>query len=311
MKIIKWITVALFVLLALLIIWVSVLHLRSFEESEAYTQEFKANAAGEFVSLEVGETHYTIDGDETAPTVILVHGFSMPMEVWGTTARNLVARGYRVVQYDLLGRGFSERPDVPYTGELFERQLIGLMDALGVDKARGIVGLSMGGAVTARVVANHPDRFETAAFIAPLHEPIAAPGVPASLGFYMFSAFYVPSLENSISPEHYGASVAAHLTESYQQQRKGEGFVRAITSSVYNFTPDDHPAYYARIAEAGIPTLLFWGTADKTVPFAQHEAVMESLNLDATGLVTFEGAGHLPHLEQPDVFVEYLTGFLR
>lgn len=311
MKIIKWIASVLFVLLVLLVLWVTMLHWRSFEESQPYNEAYTSHATGSFFDLQEGQTHYRTFGDDNDPVVVLVHGFSMPMEVWGTTARDLSERGYFVVQYDLLGRGYSERPNVPYTGELYENQLIGLLDALNVDQARAVVGLSMGGGIAARVVANHPERVEKVAFVAPLHEPIQAPGVPASLGFYMFSAFYVPSLMESISTEHYGATVAQNIKESYMIQRQGEGFVRALTSSVYNFTPDDHARFYRAIAEQGTPSLLFWGTADNTVPYTLSEAVMESLELDRTGLIRFEGAGHLPHLEQPDTFIEYLTAFLQ
>ncbi|CUS48864.1 MAG: bifunctional 3-oxoadipate enol-lactonase / 4-carboxymuconolactone decarboxylase PcaL [Idiomarinaceae bacterium HL-53] len=310
MKVIQWIASVLFVLLVLLVVWVYVLHARSFNEELQYDEQLQARAPGEVIEAGLGGTHYQVFGAEHEPTIVLVHGFSMPTAVWGQTGPLLAARGFRVVQYDLWGRGFSARPDVPYTGALYEQQLISLLDALSIQEPVAIVGLSMGGAITARTVANHPERFSHVAFIAPLHQPMAPPSIPASLGYYMLSAFYVPALATSISPEKYGAAVAQELSTAYESQREIEGFTRALTSSIYSFTPDNHPAYFQRVGERVMPKLVIWGTADDTVPFSHHTGVLSDLNVTTDALVVFEGAGHLPHLEAPDMFAEAMAKFI-
>src|SRR4029453_5740848 len=64
----------------------------------------------------------------------------------------------RVARYDYYGRGFSDRPNVRYTADLFDRQMLQLLDSLGWTGPVDIVGLSMGGPVTAEFTGRHPER---------------------------------------------------------------------------------------------------------------------------------------------------------
>ncbi|MEV7041747.1 alpha/beta fold hydrolase [Amycolatopsis sp. NPDC051061] len=59
---------------------------------------------------------------------------------------------------DLLGYGYSERPDVPYTREFYTRQLRELLDGLGVRTPVHVVGASLGGAIATAFTAENPGR---------------------------------------------------------------------------------------------------------------------------------------------------------
>ena len=65
----------------------------------------RAAAPGKFVRLTDGVTHYKFDGPDSGRTVVLVHGFSVPMYIWDSTAIALANAGYRVLRYDEFGRG--------------------------------------------------------------------------------------------------------------------------------------------------------------------------------------------------------------
>lgn len=311
MKVIQWIGLALIALLVGVIMWVLALHWTSFDEKTSLNVQVQASAPGQFVELVEGLTHYQTFGPTDGPVVILVHGFSIPAAVWGETPDYLASQGFRVIQYDLFGRGYSARPDIPYVGALFESQLIGLLDALAIEQPVAVVGLSMGGAVAARTVANHPNRFNSMSLIAPLHQPLTPMGIPAGLGYYMLSAFYVPAISKSLAIGNFTTATKQALQESYQQQKEIRGFTRALTSSLYNFSPDNHPQYYRQVAAHGIPVMLAWGTADTTVPFNQNEAVRSDANVADANFVVFEGAGHTPHLEHPQQYNQSLSKFLN
>src|SRR5882672_6533208 len=83
----------------------------------------RRGAAGRFVRLSGGVTHYDVAGPDSGRTVVLIHGFSVPYYIWDSTAAALSAAGYRVVRYDEYGRGLSDRPDVPYSDDLYDRQI--------------------------------------------------------------------------------------------------------------------------------------------------------------------------------------------
>jgi pimeloyl-ACP methyl ester carboxylesterase len=57
-----------------------------------------------------------------------------------------------------------------------------------------------------------------------------------------------------------------------------------------------------------IPTLVVWGTRDRLIPpwhaTAAHQAIAESR------VVLFEGAGHFPHLDEPERFAQVLGDFM-
>ncbi len=90
--------------------------------------------SGSFVALSDGCTHYELGGPQDGRPVALVHGFSVPYFIWDPTFRFLADSGFRVLRYDLFGRGFSDRPHLRYDIDLFCKQLRELLDILGFER---------------------------------------------------------------------------------------------------------------------------------------------------------------------------------
>src|SRR5207253_6441 len=92
----------------------------------------------------------------SGPPVILVHGIAASLEYWRFTIGAL-APGHRVLAIDLPGCGFSERgamlPTLPETADI----LVGLLDALGIERA-SFVGNSLGGLICLETALRHPER---------------------------------------------------------------------------------------------------------------------------------------------------------
>ena len=119
-------------------------------EREDLDDEARSLATGSFVELTDGQVHYELAGSGDGPVVVLVHGFSVPSFIWDPTFEELLSQGFRVLRYDLFGRGFSDRPDVDYDGTLFVEQLHELLAELGIEEPVDLVGLSMGGRYVSR-----------------------------------------------------------------------------------------------------------------------------------------------------------------
>ena len=105
------------------------------------------SAPGHFTKLSQGRTHYKWHGPSDGPVVVLVHGLTTPSYVWTALLPGLTGAGYRVLRYDLYGRGFSDRPKGAQTGAFFVRQLQDLLQDQGVDGPVPVVGYSMGGSI--------------------------------------------------------------------------------------------------------------------------------------------------------------------
>ena len=101
--------------------------------------------------------NYAVSGAETAPPVLLHHPLATNLTVWDELTAALEPK-YRVIRFDARGHGLTEAPAGPYTFKTLAADTIGVLDHLGIKKAR-YLGLSMGGFVGQVVGVTHPERF--------------------------------------------------------------------------------------------------------------------------------------------------------
>jgi len=92
------------------------------------------------------------------PPLILLHGTGGHLEAYARNVARL-ARSFRVIAYDMVGHGFSDCPDAPYTLDVHADHLRDLMAALGIERAH-LSGESLGGWVAAWVAAHRPELVE-------------------------------------------------------------------------------------------------------------------------------------------------------
>src|SRR4051794_34639766 len=91
--------------------------------------------------------------------LILLHGLLLSQEMHRPLAEALAARGNHVITLDLLGHGRSDRPrDMwDYSMAIYGRQVVALMDHLGIDQA-AVMGTSLGANAALEVAAQDPER---------------------------------------------------------------------------------------------------------------------------------------------------------
>lgn len=94
------------------------------KEKKVLTTAERKNIDGKFIKLSQGITHYQLEGPENGEVVILVHGFSVPYYIWDGTYEFLVKNGYKVLRYDMYGRGYSDRPVTVYNKNLYNTQSV-------------------------------------------------------------------------------------------------------------------------------------------------------------------------------------------
>ena len=140
----KKLKTSLWILLAIVCIAILILPVILNKETKVLNPENRKEAPGEFINLTNGITHYEEFGHDTAQTVLLVSGFSVPYYIWDRTFEVLKENGFHVLRFDFFGRGYSDRPDVVYNSELFTQQIADLLISLNIDKPIDIIGLSMG-----------------------------------------------------------------------------------------------------------------------------------------------------------------------
>ena len=282
-------------------------------ENKELNEATRAHVPGNFVLLSDGYTHYELDGPEDGHTVVLVHGFSVPYFIWDPTFEFLKNSGFRVLRYDLFGRGYSDRPRVRYDIDLFCKQLRELTDTLGL-KHFILMGLSLGGPISATFTTRCPERVQKLVLVDPagakaviLAQAIIGeimPGLRGLLPGPLRSGKKSKDEEN----EFFNPAQLKAFTEKYMVQMKYKGFMRAILSTMRYGMLGDFSEAYRKIGELGLPSLLFWGRDDRTVPFEQSDIVRAAIPQIA--FHAFEHCGHIPHYEKPDEANPILLEFL-
>jgi len=170
----KWKYVA--VLLAfLLIIPIGIYYTLNPETNELNEAE-RARLGGTFIKLSEGMTHYKLEGKDGGELVVLVHGGRVPMWTWDKQVQALTEAGFKVLRYDMYGRGYSDRPEVTYNRKLYQRQLLELVDALGFAKFN-LIGFSLGGATAVNFTAQNPERVRKLVLIAPVIKNFKVPSI--------------------------------------------------------------------------------------------------------------------------------------
>jgi pimeloyl-ACP methyl ester carboxylesterase len=123
--------------------------------------------AGQMVQLSQGATHIRWSGPARGPVAVLVHGLTSPLEVWDQVAGGLAATGYRVLTYDLYGRGLSDAPRGAHTPAFHARQLGDVLASQGLAEDVTLIGYSMGGAIATAYAGANPQQVKRLVLIAP------------------------------------------------------------------------------------------------------------------------------------------------
>jgi len=244
---------------------------------------------------------------------VLVHGFSTPYFIYDLTFEFLVNAGFRVLRYDLFGRGYSDRPRVNYDIHLFVRQLKDLLDALGL-KQVSLIGLSMGGPITTSFVSKYPDYVSKHVLIDPvgakqveLLRILKSLNLPV-VGELALGLFGSASMVKGIAADLFDSKAVEHFQAQYKVQMQYKGFKRAILSTMRNGMLESFYETYACVGKLHKPTLLFWGTDDRTVPFEYSKFILKAMPHAEFHVI--ENCGHIPHYEKPEVVNPILLEFL-
>ncbi|PAV21475.1 alpha beta-hydrolase [Pyrrhoderma noxium] len=268
---------------------------------------------GNYANFPFGRVRYWIFGPENGEKVVLVHGLSIPAIIWKDVAPQLAAKGFRVLVYDLYGRGYSDAPQVPYNAGLYTTQLALLMQHVHWGKAH-IVALSMGGGITTSFVSSFPELTTgKIALIAPTglmetsdfsrtSKVMSSPLIQYITSTSLVRTFLqkLGSGDSSIDPIHEIVQIqSAYLP----------GYNGAIASSLRDGPLRGLSQAYSALAKHKQDLLLIWGTDDNSVPY-RYAANIQKL-VPNSKLITVDGGNHDLTLSNPKVVCEALVDFLR
>lgn len=246
-----------------------------------------------------------VEGPEGAPWITLSHALANNLTLWDEISAALSDR-YRVLRYDQRGHGKSEAVPGPYTFPMLIEDVIGIWDALGVEKSHWI-GLSIGGMIGYGLGIHHPDR---------LHTIIACdsrPDAPADYAAYFQSRIdkarekgmegvVESTIERWFTPESLARNLPV-LDRVRQMIRTTnpighEGCCEALKTLSYG--PQLH--------QIPVPTLVLGGAKDKGAP--PDKLAEAAAKIPQGEHVVIPDAGHISALENPDAVLATIETWL-
>jgi pimeloyl-ACP methyl ester carboxylesterase len=266
------------------------------------------------VRLSRGLVHYELSGPEGGSLVVLVPGLSVPYSTWDRNAPALASEGFRVLRYEHYGRGYSDRPRVAYSLDLYVEQLAELLQSLGLAGGAFLVGLSMGGPVAAATATRRPGLAVGLAFVDPLFEwPAQGPRarlLTAPLVGDAIMALRGPRiLAEGQRVDFLDEASYLEFLPSYLPPLGYAGIGRAVLATLRSIPSWPLRETYAALGRTSLPLLLLWGKEDATLPFEQSRRLLRLM--PAAEFRCVEDAGHVPQWEKAEEVNEALIKFIK
>ncbi len=250
--------------------------------------------------------NYELSGKKGAQVVVLSHSLSCSLLMWNPQMDALNPY-FQLLRYDSRGHGDSDAPSGPYTLELLARDVIGLLDALDMDRVH-FVGLSLGGMIGQSLALNNPGRLkslslcDTAAFVPAEAQPLWQERMDEACKRGM-EALLEQTMERWFTPSF------------LKQDSKMVALIRAqlLATPVSGYIGCAEAIrklnYRDRLSEVKMPTLIMVGAEDPGTPVSASEAMHKRIS--NSKLVILPSARHLSNVEQADAFNSALLKFLK
>lgn len=247
----------------------------------------------------------------TGDPVLLIHGSGPGVSAlanWRTVLPEL-SKDHRLIAPDVLGFGYTERPEgVTYDLATWTEHLVGLMDALGIERA-AVVGNSFGGALALNLAVHHPQRVSRLVLMGALGVPFPiTEGLDAVWGFE-------PSFESMRHLMDLFAHDRSLVTDELAQLRLAAATRPGVQEAFRAMFPAPRqrsveamtiPDQYLR--ELTQPTLIIHGRDDEVIPLSTSMRLHELI--DDSQLHVFGRCGHWVQIEHAAAFTRLVGDFL-
>lgn len=248
------------------------------------------------------KTTYLSAGDG-APVVCL-HGAGAGAVTWYPSIGE-ISKNFQVIAPDIVGYGESDKPDASYDRPYFSAWLKEFLVSLNVHKAH-IVGLSQGGSIALQFVLDNPEIVGKLVLV-DSGSLGAQPSLPSFLGMLWLNVFPSPLASRFYSryilfnPDNRDPNLGRYSVEVIKSQGGKSAFQQGRGAAV-SAIPEDS------LRQIENDTLIIWGQKDQLFAVAHGEAAAKVI--PHSRLYCIPDAGHLPLMDQPEVFNKAILDFL-
>jgi len=266
---------------------------------------------GEFVRCPNGcRIHYLDEG--SGDVIVFLHGSGPGASGYSNFKQNFpefVKAGYRCLVIDLVGYGFSDKPDdLDYTLSFFVECVIQTLDAIDIDRF-SLVGNSLGGAIALGLTLDFPERVEKLILMAPgglseLREYQAMPGMQKMFKVFESSASITPETMRDLFANNLMFD-PAHATDDLVEERMQ--IMNIMNPHV--MATMRVPVLTSRLKEIQNDTLVFWGADERMMPESGVTTLID--NMSNLRLIIVTKCGHWVMTEHRDMFNRTSLDFIK
>jgi len=251
-----------------------------------------------------GQKLFFEDTGGDGPPLVFSHGFLMDHEMFTPQVAEL-AEVYRVVTWDERGFGATEADGEPFSYWDSARDLFGLLDVLGIERAV-LAGMSQGGYLSLRAALLHPDRVRALVLI----DTQAPPETPEKITEYqvMIDTWVEHGYLDELASIVAGLIIGDEVIESVWKtkwQAWDPARLRAAGGALL-----DRDDISDRLEELAMPVLLVHGTQDAAIPVSRAHEICAAVS-DCRGVIEVEGASHASNLTHPEIVNPAIRDFLE
>jgi len=251
--------------------------------------------------------HY-VEAGQGEP-LVLVMGLGADHLAWAFQFP-VFAERYRTIAFDNRGAGQTDAPDHPYTTRMMADDTVGLMEALGIERAH-VLGVSMGGMIAQEIALNHPARVRSLQLHCTLGRPDAY--LQAQLGVGRVQR-RTSTREEALRAGYLWLFAPAtyderpELVEMMLQGALANPYPMSLTGFERQCDAVRGHDALDRVAAIRCPTLISVADQDILVPPRFSRALAE--RIPQAKFLLIDAAGHGYFWERPDVFNQMCLDFL-
>ena len=251
------------------------------------------------VSIRNGKFTTTMQWGGSGAPLLFLHGGGGPMV--GAPFLDELAKHFTV--YAPAHPGFGPGEGLEHLDDVIDFAIYyhDFLDELQIENPH-VVGHSLGGMLAAEVTALAPYRINKLVLVSPAGLWFDETPIP---DFFTFSPKQLVehALHDPLGP------VGQMMLQRFQAPEMALELHRCMASAGKFLWPIPDKGLKKRIHRIQQPTLLVWGASDKLIPPVYGEAFLKAIH--GSQLVTLSQSGHMPMLEEQDVFVQAVTNFLE
>jgi pimeloyl-ACP methyl ester carboxylesterase len=259
---------------------------------------------------------YVVKGE--GEPLLLIHGYGAGFWVW-EKQMDILSRNYKVYALDTIGYGYSDRPRIEYTLEIYIHFLRDFMDGLEIEKAT-LIGNSMGGGIAWAMAALFPKRVEKLILV-----DCVPPDVLKQVRNESFRTLavvkdipFVPYLVIASRNKHSvkrilqeclfdRTLISPELLDRQWELNRFKGSTWALYSTLKHAKETSKMGNYLSLINH--PTLLIWGERDLVFPPSVGESLHQAIKGSKLHIV--EKSGHIPMWETPEEINRIILDFLK